>query len=164
MTDNLNGPSGPTIRKRVRPPVEAGQHGTSASYEVGYGKPPRAHRFKLGQSGNPKGRPKGARGINALTRALLEKKVEMRIGGKTRKVMAIEAITMKLLELASKGNPRAIDQCFKLYGRLRIEDPVQEGLSSTTDTEADQAILDSFIDEIVAKRTAPKQTHKGDNT
>jgi hypothetical protein len=30
-------------------------------YEVGYGKPPVATRFEPGRSGNPKGRPKGAR-------------------------------------------------------------------------------------------------------
>jgi hypothetical protein len=30
-------------------------------YDVGYGKPPKDTRFKPGQSGNPKGRPKGAR-------------------------------------------------------------------------------------------------------
>lgn len=29
-------------------------------YEVGYGKPPRHSQFKKGQSGNRKGRPKGA--------------------------------------------------------------------------------------------------------
>lgn len=31
------------------------------TYEVGYGKPPVASRFKPGQSGNPHGRPKGAK-------------------------------------------------------------------------------------------------------
>ena len=31
------------------------------SYEVGYAKPPAATRFKPGQSGNPRGRPKGAK-------------------------------------------------------------------------------------------------------
>ena len=32
-----------------------------AAYAVGYGKPPAHSRFTPGQSGNPKGRPKGAR-------------------------------------------------------------------------------------------------------
>jgi hypothetical protein len=30
-------------------------------YEVGYGKPPKSTRFKKGKSGNPNGRPKGAK-------------------------------------------------------------------------------------------------------
>jgi hypothetical protein len=30
-------------------------------YEVGYGRPPKASQFPLGRSGNPKGRPQGAR-------------------------------------------------------------------------------------------------------
>jgi len=30
-------------------------------FEVGFGKPPRSTRFKPGQSGNPNGRPRGAK-------------------------------------------------------------------------------------------------------
>ncbi|MEH6726420.1 MAG: DUF5681 domain-containing protein [Hyphomicrobiales bacterium] len=33
----------------------------NADYEVGYAKPPQSSRFKPSMSGNPKGRPKGAR-------------------------------------------------------------------------------------------------------
>jgi Family of unknown function (DUF5681) len=42
---------------RLEPPPATDE----PSYEVGYRKPPAAARFKPGQSGNPRGRPKGAR-------------------------------------------------------------------------------------------------------
>ncbi len=35
-------------------------------YEVGYGKPPAASRFKKGQSGNPKGRPKVTKNVSNM--------------------------------------------------------------------------------------------------
>jgi len=36
-------------------------HRPDADYEVGYARPPEATRFRPGRSGNPKGRPKGAK-------------------------------------------------------------------------------------------------------
>jgi len=36
------------------------------AYEVGYGKPPKQTRFAAGKSGNPKGRPKGAKNKRPL--------------------------------------------------------------------------------------------------
>ena len=47
----------PNERKvRLTPPSPE-----SSNYEVGYGRPPKASQFPAGRSGNPKGRPKGAR-------------------------------------------------------------------------------------------------------
>jgi hypothetical protein len=36
--------------------------------DVGYGRPPRAHQFKPGQSGNPTGRPRGAKSEATMLR------------------------------------------------------------------------------------------------
>ena len=44
-----------------KPPALPDDPGEGTSYEVGYGKPPRATRFQPGKSGNPNGRPKGAK-------------------------------------------------------------------------------------------------------
>jgi hypothetical protein len=38
----------------------------TGDYEVGYGRPPRHTRFAKGQSGNPRGRPCGAKNFTTL--------------------------------------------------------------------------------------------------
>jgi hypothetical protein len=35
-------------------------------YDVGYGRPPEGRRFRKGESGNPKGRPRGSKNMATL--------------------------------------------------------------------------------------------------
>ena len=50
-----------------------------APYDIGYGKPPHASRFKKGISGNPKGRPEGARNLAGIV--LKESRQKVRVNG-----------------------------------------------------------------------------------
>ena len=49
-------------------------------YEVGYGKPPKAGRFKPGQSGNPRGRPKGTLNLKTDLQQELAERISVREG------------------------------------------------------------------------------------
>lgn len=77
--------------------------------EVGYGKPPAEHRFKPGQSGNPRGRPKGAKGRRATAkRVLMEKhRADPSGTGKPKQYTAIELTLITLKLLAASGDQRA---------------------------------------------------------
>jgi hypothetical protein len=77
-------------------------------YEVGYSRPPTAHQFKPGRSGNAKGRPKGAKNQATIVREIVNMKVAMRVGGRTRKVPYLKAMWTRVADDALKGNSKAI--------------------------------------------------------
>lgn len=103
-------PAPGTIDAEANEPSEA-----EDTYNVGYKKPPRHSQFKPGSSGNPKGRPKAAKGLHSLVRDTLTQKVAVRTATGTRKISKIEAVLQKTIEQAMKGNPRALGELLKLY-------------------------------------------------
>jgi hypothetical protein len=80
----------------------------SGDYEVGKGRPPQRTRWKPGQSGNPKGRPKGTRSLATVFYQVLNRIIEIRENGKTRKITAREGIAMQLVHQALKGDTKAV--------------------------------------------------------
>ena len=78
------------------------------SYDVGYRKPPEGTRFKKGTSGNPKGRPKGARGLKTDLLEELGSLVRVTENGQTKKYTKQQVVMKRLTEKAAKGDIRAI--------------------------------------------------------
>jgi Family of unknown function (DUF5681) len=88
-------------------PDEAAGHKPAGNYEVGYGKPPMAHRFKAGNKANPRGRRKGARNRKVIIQDVLLEPVTVREGQITRQMSALEAVLKKTMSKALSGDNKA---------------------------------------------------------
>ena len=87
-----------------------------SDYEVGYGKPPVATRFKPGQSGNPKGAKRKVRPSSiseALQIALLKRETVI-IDGKRRRMSRLEIISERMVVNAAKGDLNARQEILKM--------------------------------------------------
>ncbi len=117
-----------------------------AVYAVGYGKPPVANQFKPGQSGNPKGRPKAAKGLKTIVRDTLTQKVIVRTASGEKRISRIEAALHKTIELAMKGNPAALAHLLKLYADAvpDAKSEVDEQKSAEDLTATDLAMLEEL--------------------
>jgi hypothetical protein len=87
---------------------------SAGDYEVGYGRPPKHTRFAPGQSGNPKGRPKGARNFATDVQDALKAPVRVTGDGKQRKISTQKAVLLRLREKALSGDVRALDRMVQL--------------------------------------------------
>src|SRR5215216_831037 len=82
--------------------------------QVGYGKPPRHSRFKKGQSGNPKGRPKGSESAARLARRILNEKIVVRENGRRISITRREAMLKQLANKGIMGDLRSIREVLSL--------------------------------------------------
>jgi hypothetical protein len=134
------------VRRRLRAPQKGGpRSSSSASYRVGYGRPPKDHRFQPGQSGNRKGRPKGAKNTVTLLREILDRKIEVRTGSTVRKISVREAILTRFAESALKGDTKSAAFLLQRYDMLET---AQEHTNSTA-TQDEQEIIDAYLETIL---------------
>jgi hypothetical protein len=74
---------------------------------VGYGRPPLATRFRPGQSGNPRGRPKGVRNLSTVVASALSERVAITENGRRRRITKLDAAIKQLVNRAAAGEARA---------------------------------------------------------
>jgi|SRR5260221_5062186 hypothetical protein len=85
-----------------------------SSFEVGYGKPPKANQFPKGRTGNPRGKRKGEENIISVFKRIVSKRVKIDDGEKVRTITLAEAVILKNLNAALQKNPFAISNMFRL--------------------------------------------------
>lgn len=103
---------------------------------IGYGKPPVSTRFKKGQSGNPRGRPRNQR-KDIPYDAVLGQMVTVRENGRERRVTAAEAFLLQLTQKGLAGDSAAARASLEAIEAARAARPV--------DHEGPRKMIISFI-------------------
>jgi Family of unknown function (DUF5681) len=112
-------------------------------YVVGYGKPPQRTRFKPGQSGNPLGRPTGAKNLKTWVNQALESSVTVTVNGRRVETIKGQAIINRLVDRALEDDHKAA----QLVLGMRQESETRDGVdpANASLTEADRQALQFLL-------------------
>jgi hypothetical protein len=137
--------------KRIRRPLRRIRPKRRPADDVGYGRPPREHQFQPGRSGNPKGRPKGAKGESTLLREIFQRKIETRSGGRSRRITVLEGILLRITEDSLKGNTRSAAFLLNRYAAMVSGELQRPDLS-----DDDRQVLEAFAQRFATTRTTER--------
>jgi hypothetical protein len=118
---------------------------SEAMEPVGYGKPPAKSRFQPGQSGNPKGRPKGSLNVTTILMKILRERVVITENGTRKTITKFEASLKQMVNKAASGDLRALTQLLPMIA-VAVEQSRTEGSTSTEILkEREQEVLGNFL-------------------
>ena len=114
--------------------------GAGEQEPAGDRRPPRSTRFRPGQSGNPRGRPMGARSLRGLVASALGERIEAKENGRRRRITKLEAAVTQLVNPAASGHQRATQFVFALLRDDRERPP-----SVAVDRDADALVIAELV-------------------
>jgi hypothetical protein len=129
--------------------------------EVGYRNPPRSTRFKPGQSGNPKGRPKGTLNMATVLERTLRERVVVNENGKRKTVSKLEAAAKQLANKAASGDLKAL-QLLTALVRSAEERAIQGVVPNSVTDEVDERIVLGILKRI--ETTSKEDQEDADKT
>lgn len=112
------------------------------AYETGYRRPPISGRFKKGQSGNPKGRPKGSSNFLTLLEQELGQSIVVNENGKKKTITRMQAMVKRIVAGALQGDLKALMTLVEILRRTgKFEETDIQGLIP----DDYENILDSYV-------------------
>ena len=138
-------------------------------YRVGPGRPPKEHRFKPGQSGNPEGAKRKtslAPDLKAMLQRALNEKVRLQQGERERIITKAAAGIAKLVDQFATGDRYARRDVIALAGKLGVDlaaghgDAIEKALATTLSAD-DQALVDDYIRRRLAARNSKSDSDLG---
>ncbi|MBV8110403.1 MAG: hypothetical protein JO012_11625 [Hyphomicrobiales bacterium] len=115
---------------------------------VGYKRPPKDRQFRRGQSGNPNGRPLGARNFKTDLREELSESISIREGDRDISISKQRALIKRLVASAIEGDARSIATLMSFCVRAFGDD----------DDDQQQAPEDREIVQAFARRTTKRRS------
>lgn len=102
----------------------------TGGHDVGYRRPPKAHQFKPGQSGNPRGRPKGRPTSEQIFLREASRLVRARSGDRVVHISKLEALIRKLFQLALEGDLAALRLVLPIIAQSEAREDADAGSGS----------------------------------
>jgi hypothetical protein len=87
------------------------------TYRVGYRKPPTTHQFRMGRSGNLRGRQPNEQNIVSIFKRIALKRVKVNDGGTIKTMSFAEAIILQNYRAAVQGDQNAMGNILRLAER-----------------------------------------------
>lgn len=113
--------------------------------KCGFCVPPKEHQYQKGQSGNPRGRPRGARNRNTIVREQMNRKITLTSpDGNSRRISTKEGIIAKQTNKALQGDLNSAKWIMELSD---VADAEYEAISVAREqlSRDDKLILQQYV-------------------
>lgn len=129
---------------------------SSSNNGVGYGRPPVSTRFKPGQSGNPKGRPKGSKNMLTLLREELDQKITVTSDGRRQRMSKARVAVRRQVDQAVLGDPKAFATVMKLESQ-GFGAPKADAAPTFASSEIPSHVYDDILASLRAGEVPPEE-------
>ena len=114
-------------------------------YEIGYGRPPVHSRFKPGKSGHLKGRTKGRRNVRTVVEEVLNQRIVIREGERTRSLSKLEGLVLTMVNKALQGDAKTQAALISLLRALGMTGEMPEPTRTEPVTDHDADVIADYL-------------------